>query len=152
YSWQLALLVLSIYPIFGWLTTRTSRKWQVFQHKKNEEYDKASGRFADVVSQVRVVKGYGGEKIKLSHLSEKFLKTININSRQSRYWHSMDVARGGVLALIFFGIYMIIFAQTVQGEFTVGVMVLLITLISAIRSPIFMMSYIVDQYQRAVTG
>src|SRR5690606_32074422 len=39
-----------------------------------------------------------------------------------------------------------------QGYFSVGEMVLLITLINTIRTPIFMMSYIVDQYQRAVTG
>lgn len=152
YSWQLALMVLSIYPIFGWLTTRTSKKWQVYQHQKNEEYDVASGRFAEVVSQVRVVKSYVSEKMELRHFSDRFSKTVDINSQQSRYWHGMDVARGSVLALIFFGIYAIIFTQTIQGSFTVGVMVLLITLINTIRAPIFMMSYIVDQYQRAITG
>ncbi len=152
YSWQLAFLVLLIYPVFGWLTTRTSRKWQIFQHQKNEEYDVASGRFAEVVSQVRVVKSYVSEKIELGHFTTRFSNTVDINSRQSRYWHGMDVARGSVLALIFFGIYAIIFTQTIQGGFTVGVMVLLITLINTIRTPIFMMSYIVDQYQRAVTG
>src|SRR5690606_31683546 len=108
YSWQLALLVLSIYPIFGWLTTRTSKRWQQYQHEKNHEYDIASGRFAEVVSQIRVVKSYVTEKIELTHFSDKFTKTVDINSKQSRYWHGMDVARGSVLALIFFGIYMII--------------------------------------------
>ena len=152
YSWQLAILVLSIYPVFGWLTTRTSKKWQEFQQQKNDEFDAASGRFAEVISQVRVVKSFVSEKIELRHFSSRFFKTVGINSQQSRYWHTMDVARGSVLALIFFGIYVLIFAETVQGKFSVGEMVLLITLINTIRTPIFMMSYIVDQYQRAVTG
>ncbi len=152
YSWQLALLVFSLYPIFGWLTTRSSAKWQVWQHEKNEHVDTASGRFAEVVSQIRVVKSYVSERIELKSFSNHFNKTIDINVEQSRYWHIMDVRRGLAMALIFFGIAVIIFTETVQGRFTVGEMVLLVTLINAIRQPMFMMSYIVDQYQRAVTG
>lgn len=152
YSWQLAVLLLSLYPLFGWLTTRSSKKWQTLQHEKNEHIDTASGRFAEVVSQMRVVKSYVSERIELKLFTSHFNKTIDINIEQSRHWHSMDVKRGTILALIFFGIYVIIFTQTVQGIFTIGEMVLLITLINAVRSPIFMMSFIVDQYQRAVTG
>src|SRR5690606_19994712 len=63
YSWQLAVLVLSIYPVFGWLTARTSQKWQQYQHQRNQEVDQASGRFAEVISQVRVVKSYASEKL-----------------------------------------------------------------------------------------
>jgi ATP-binding cassette subfamily B protein len=152
YSWQLALLVLSIYPIFGWLTTRTSVKWQRLQHLKNHEVDVASGRFAEVVSQIKVVKSYVHEKLELRHFTDHFLRSIDINREQSRYWHNMDVVRGTVLALIFFGIYVLLFTQTVEGKFTIGEMVLLVTLISAVRIPIFSLSFVVDQYQRAVTG
>lgn len=152
YSWQLALLVLLIYPIFGWLTTRTSRKWQRLQHDKNKEIDTASGRFAEVVSQIKVVKSYAQEKLELLHFSERFSMNVAITAQQSRYWHAMDVGRGSVLAAIFFGIYVVLFVDTVQGRFTVGEMILLITLINTIRMPIFSMSFIVDQYQRAVTG
>lgn len=152
YSWQLALLVFSLYPIFGWLTTRSSKKWQRLQHEKNEHIDTASGRFAEVVSQIRVVKSYVSERFELKSFSGHFNKTIALNVEQSRHWHIMDVKRGGILALIFFGIAVLIFTETVQGKFTVGEMVLLVTLINAVRMPIFMMSYIVDQYQRAVTG
>lgn len=152
YSWELALLVFSIYPIFGWLTTRTSKKWQKLQHEKNYEVDVASGRFAEVVSQVRVVKSYVSEKIELGRFSERFIKTIGINAEQSRYWHAMDVLRGGVLAMIFFGIAAFLFIGTVEGRFTIGEMVLLIMLVNTVRMPIFSLSYIVDNYQRAVTG
>jgi ATP-binding cassette subfamily B protein len=152
YSWPLALLVLSIYPIFGWLTAKTSVKWQRLQHEKNHEVDVASGRFAEVISQIKVVKSYVREKLELRHFTRHFLKSIDINSEQSRYWHVMDVARGGVLAVIFFGIYILLFTETIQGKFTIGEMVLLITLINAVRVPISSLSFVVDQYQRAVTG
>lgn len=152
YSWQLALLVFSLYPVFGWLTTRASTKWQGMQHEKNDHVDTASGRFAEVVSQIRVVKSYVREKLELRHFEDHYNKTVDITAGQSRYWHVMDVRRGSVLALTFFGIYVLIFTQTVNGQFTVGEMVLLVTLINTVRMPIFMMSFIVDQYQRAVTG
>lgn len=152
YSWQIALLVFSLYPVFGWLTTRSSKRWQQLQHDKNEHVDTASGRFAEVVSQMRVVKSYVQEKLELRYFTKHFNKTIDLTAEQSRYWHVMDVRRGVALALTFFGIYVLIFTQTVEGAFTVGEMVLLVTLINTVRMPIFMMSFIVDQYQRAVTG
>lgn len=152
YSWRLALLVILIYPLFGWLTTLTSKRWQKFQHIKNSEIDSASGRFAEVISQIKVVKSFAREALELSSFAKKFLKTIDITKKQSRYWHSMDVGRGSVLAAIFFGIYILLFTETVKGVFTIGEMVLLITLVNMVRTPIFSMSFIIDNYQRAVTG
>lgn len=71
---------------------------------------------------------------------------------QSKYWHAMDVTRGAALSAIFFLIFAFIFVKTVEQHFTIGEMVLLITLINALRVPLFSMSFIVDQFQRAITG
>lgn len=152
YSWELALLVFIIYPLFLWLTALTSRKWQKYQSAKNLETDIASGRFAEVVTQIKVVKSYIQEKLEHRHFRVRFHKTIVLTRKQSAYWHNMDIVRGMVLAVIFFGIYAFIFVQTVEKRFTIGEMVLLITLINAVRLPIFSMSFIVDSFQRAITG
>lgn len=152
YSWELALMVLVIYPIFLWLTALTSKKWQRLQHEKNSETDIASGRFAEVVSQIKVVKSYVQEKLEHRHFRKRFHETIRLTRGQSQYWHTMDIARGMVLSIVFFGIYLYIFTETVQRHFTIGEMVLLITLINAVRLPIFSMSFIVDSFQRAITG
>ncbi len=152
YSWQLALMVFIIYPLFLWLTALTSKKWQKYQIEKNLETDLASGRFAEVVTQIKVVKSYVQEALEHRHFRVRFHKTIELTRRQSSYWHNMDIARGLVLALIFFAIYAYIFGQTVEKHFTIGEMVLLITLINAVRVPIFSMSFIVDSFQRAITG
>jgi ATP-binding cassette subfamily B protein len=152
YSWELAILVLIIYPLFLWLTTITSKKWQKLQQEKNLETDIASGRFAEVVSQIKVVKSYVQEKLEFRHFTTRFNKTIKLTKVQSKYWHAMDIGRGFALSLIFFAIYGFIFVATVQTRFTIGEMVLLITLINALRLPIFSMSFIVDSFQRAITG
>lgn len=152
YSWELALLVFIIYPLFLWLTTLTSRKWQKYQTEKNLETDIASGRFAEVVTQIKVVKSYVQEQLEHRHFRVRFHKTVTLTRKQSTYWHTMDILRGIVLALLFFGIYAFIFVETVETRFTIGEMVLLMTLINAVRLPIFSMSFIVDSFQRAITG
>jgi ATP-binding cassette subfamily B protein len=58
YSWQVGLMLASIYPIFIWLTTRTSTAWQGYQKAINTEQDIASGRFAEAIGQVKVVKSF----------------------------------------------------------------------------------------------
>lgn len=152
YSWELALLVVIMYPLFMWLTTLTSKRWQKLQAEKNKETDIASGRFAEVVAQMKVVKSYIHESREYRNFAKKFANTVSITKEQSIYWHKMDMLRGGVLSVIFFGIFAYIFTQTVQQNFTIGDMVLLITLINGLRMPLFNMSYIVDNFQKAISG
>ncbi|MBC7746583.1 ABC transporter ATP-binding protein [Pedobacter sp.] len=152
YSWELAALLFIVYPLFMWLTTLTSKKWQRYQKEKNLETDIASGRFAEVIAQIRVVKSFIQEKLEYRHFERRFQNTITITKKQSRYWHNMDIGRRLVLNVIFFVIYAYLFVQTAQGRFTIGEMVLLIQLVSMVRMPIFSMSFIVDSTQRAIAG
>ena len=152
YSPWLALLLVAIYPVFTWLTMLTSRRWQVLEGQKNTAFDIAGGRFAEVVGQIRVVKSFGSQQRELDHFTGQYDTTVAITRVQSAFWHRMDVLRGIALNVIFFGIYVIIFTTTVQGAFTIGVMVLLIQLVTMARAPVTMMSYLVDSAQRAITG
>lgn len=152
YSWEVALLLFVIYPVFLWLTAITSRQWQAHQEKKNKHTDVASGRFAESVSQIRVVKSFIQEQHELRHLQHHYQQTVDITSVQSRQWHNMDIARRLVLNVIFFAIIAFIFWQTLRGRFTVGEMFLLIQFATLMRIPIFSMSFIVDQTQHAIAG
>lgn len=152
YSWQLAILLFVVYPIFLFLTMLTSKKWQVYQQQKNLETDIASGRFAEVVAQIRVVKSFIRERLESQEFSRHFTATVDITRQQSRYWHKMDVSRRLVLNLIFFMVYAYVFVGTAKHHFTIGEMVLLIQLINMVRMPIFSMSFIVDNAQRAIAG
>lgn len=152
YSWWLAVLLIMIYPIFMWLTALTSKKWQVYEKQKNQQIDEASGRFAEVVGQIRVAKSFVTEKLELTSFRKHFNNTVKITNHQSKYWHRMDIGRRAFLNVIFFAIFAIIFVQTANGTFTIGIMVLLIQLVNIARQPIFGMSFMVDQTQRAIAG
>ncbi len=150
YSWQVATLLFALYPIFILMTVRTSNKWQKYQTKKNEHSDIASGRFAEAVGQIKVVKSFIQEKRELGFLSKHYAKAVGINRPQSRLWHVNDVKRRIVLNIIFFGVYAFIFVQAAQGQLTPGEAVTLILYALNIRIPIFTISFLVEQTQRAV--
>lgn len=152
YSWELALLLFILYPTFMWLTTLSSKKWQAWQTAKNAQTDIASGRFAEVIAQIRVVKSFIQETLEFRHFERRFQKTVDITKKQSRYWHNMDIGRRLVLNMIFFVIFAYLFVETARARFTIGEMVLLIQLVNMMRFPIFNMSFIVDNTQKAIAG
>lgn len=152
YSWEIALLLFIVYPVFLWLTALTSRKWQKYQDEKNEETDIASGKFAEVITQIKVVKSFVQEMVEIDHFKNRYHRTVTITQDQSSYWHNMDIIRRLVLNGIFFLIFGFIFMETLRERFSIGEMFLLIQLATMVRIPIFSMSFIVDNTQKAIAG
>ena len=152
YAWPLAVLLLVVFPVYMWLTALTSRRWQVYEGRKNEDIDIAGGRFAEVVGQIKVVKSFNQESRECEVFSDRYDAAIDHTRAQSRWWHSMDALRLAVLALIMAAMYTLIFTYTVWGHFSVGDMVILIQLVTMAAQPVNTMSYIVDSAQRAIVG
>lgn len=151
YSWQVALLLFSLYPIYIYLTIRSSNTWQKYQATKNEHTDIASGRFAEAINQIKVVKSFVQEKNELIFFRKHLQKVVDTNKPQSRFWHVRDVRRRLVLNAIFLAVYSFIFVQAANGLYTPGVAVALILLAQQIRIPIFTISFLVENTQRAMS-
>lgn len=152
YYWPLAILLFALFPLYMWLTTLTSTKWQKIEREKNEHIDLAGGRFAEVVGQVKVAKSFVSETRELKDFTHHYGSTISLTRTQSRFWHMMDSLRGGAMSVIFLFIYGLLFWKTLHGEFSIGDMVMLLQLVNMARQPVHMMSWIVDSAQRAITG
>lgn len=150
YSWQVALMLFMLYPIFIWMTAQSSGKWQDYQHEINDNLDVASGRFAESVGQVKVVKSFIQEARELKFFNRHINKSTEITSPQSKYWHWRDVRRRLVLNVIFLAVFAYVFVETARGVYTLGEMILLIQYATLIRIPIFSISFLVDRTQRAI--
>lgn len=150
YSILVAVLFASLYPIVLYLTGRTSKKWQLYQREINEATDIASGRFAEVISEIKVTKSYTSEQAESTFFKKIMRKTIKTTIPQSKLWHREDIYRRLVLNIIFGLVYAYIFFEAANGRFTVGETVLLIQYGVLIRIPIFSMSMLVDRTQRAI--
>ena len=151
YSWQVALMLFALYPIFTLMTIKSSSKWQVWQKTKNEQLDIASGRFAESISQVKVVKSFGQETHEIGFFNKHMGNVLKVNKPQSSYWHKQDVRRRLILNVIFFAVYLYIFTQGAKGVFSPGQAVALILYAMNIRIPIFTISFLVENTQRAVS-
>lgn len=152
YAWPVAIILAALFPTYAWLTARSSSKWQGYQKDINKNVDVASGRFAESVGQVRVVKSFVQESLELSTYQKLMDQIINITKPQSRYWHSQDMLRRIVLAIMFLAMYSIIFIGTAKGTYSLGTMVLLIQFSSLVRIPLFSLSFYVDNTQRAIAN
>jgi ATP-binding cassette, subfamily B, bacterial len=152
YAWPVALMLGMLYPIFIGLTARTSTKWQRYQKEINENLDIASGRFAESVGQVKVVKSFMQEVRELKFFDRRLQHAVTIVTPQSKYWHRQDNIRRSVLAVIFFAVFMYVFVETARGVYSIGTMVLLIQYAALIRIPIFSISFLVDRTQRAIAN
>jgi ATP-binding cassette subfamily B protein len=150
YSWQVALMLFVLYPIFIWMTAQSSGKWQGYQKEINENLDIASGRFTESVGQVKVVKSFIQEARELKFFDKHINKATQTTKPQSKFWHWRDVRRRVVLNLIFLLVFVYIFVETARGAYSIGEMVLLIQYAALIRLPIFSISFLVDRTQRAI--
>ncbi len=149
-SWQVAILLAILYPIFIFLTVKTSTKWQNYQHKINHHKDVATGRFTESVSQVKVVKSFIREATELKFFNRQLQKVTEITKPQSKYWHSRDTFRRLILNIIFFAVYVVIFIQAANGDYSPGDAVTLMLLAMNIRLPIFTITFLVENTQRAI--
>ena len=152
YYWPLAVLLAALFPVYMWLTALTSKRWQKFEKDKNEQIDVANGRFAEVIGQIKVTKSFVAEPRELKDFARHYGKYVSTTQPQSRWWHSMDTIRGLAMALLFFGIYAVIFWRTLHGYFSIGDMVMLLQMVTMAKQPVFMMSWIVHSAQRAIAG
>lgn len=150
YSWQVALILLALYPIYIFMTFRSSSVWQKYQAEKNLHTDIGLGRFTEAVGQIKVVKSFLQERRELQFYKRHADKVIAVNQPQSKFWHVQDVRRRLVLNVIFFLVYLYIFMEGARGGFTPGQAVALILYAMQIRIPIFTISFLVENTQRAI--
>ena len=149
-SWPVAILLFTLYPIYIWMTIKTSNVWMEYQTKKNLHTDIASGRFAETVNQLKVVKSFIRERHELSFFKKQWDTVVKTNQPQSRYWHIRDFQRRLVLNFIFLAVFVYVFYSAAKGWITPGEAVSLVLFAQQIRIPIFTISFLVENTQRAV--
>jgi ATP-binding cassette subfamily B protein len=154
YSPLVALLLAVLFPLYIWLTTRTSTSWQAKQGDINKEIDYGNGRFVEAIGNIRVVKSFVHERVEAAIFARARRSIEERTKVQSQEWHRNDVWRGLSLNVIFFAIYAIIIWQAFNGAFgplesSIGTVVLMLQLSLQAQFPLFASSFIVDQIQRA---
>ncbi len=152
YNIYIAFFISLVFPIYIYLSYKSSIKWGKEEVKKNKIEDINKGRMTEVISNIKLVKSFTNELSEYKILS-KNLKNINeIYANQSNTFHLYDFLRNFGLNIILLGINVIVFYNTFERNLTIGEMVLIIQLVNQARRPLFAMSFILGQVQHAESG
>lgn len=152
YAWPVAVALALLFPFYIWMTRASSSRWQARQEGINRNTDINNGRFVESINQIRVVKSFARE------IAESLFFAANRNSierqtsDQSVQWHRYDVVRRMGLNVAFFFIYAYIVIGTFDGRYTLGELTLMLQLVTQAQFPLFALSFVVDQLQRAKAG
>jgi ATP-binding cassette subfamily B protein len=143
------LLALIVFPIYISISSYSTRRWGKIQEEKNVHEDASRGRIQEVIGNIKLVKTYNTQHSEWQFVSDKYQTINKLYDRQSTQYHILNFIREFGLEIAFVAILFLIFRKTFFGELTLGEMVLIIQLLNQLRWPLYGMSYILEQIQRA---
>lgn len=152
YNLALGLLMIIVFPIYLTLSAISTRRWGKREEVKNKLEDRTRGRIQEVISNIKLVKGFTNESNEFNLVSNNLKEINSIYRKQSNEFHIFDFLRELSLYLILFGTSIIIFYNAFEGLITAGTVIILIQLVDRARMPLFGMSFILTQIQQAETG
>ncbi|OGM11958.1 hypothetical protein A2Z22_04725 [Candidatus Woesebacteria bacterium RBG_16_34_12] len=145
----IGILAFAVFPVYIVISNYSTRKWGEIQKKKNIHEDDSRGRIQEVIGNIKLVKTYNTQKKEWDFISEKYSIINRLYDWQSTQYHILNFVREFGLEIVLVIILYLIFRKTFIGELSLGEMVLIIQLLNQLRWPLFAMSYILEQVQRA---
>jgi ATP-binding cassette subfamily B protein len=145
----IGLLALSVFPVYILITAYSTKRWGKIQEEKNVYEDSVRGRIQEVINNIRLVKTYNTQKTEWGFVSENFGTINKLYDKQSTGYHVLNFIREFGLEVVLVIILYLIFNRTFYGNLSLGEMILIIQLLNQLRWPLFAMSYILEQVQRA---
>ncbi|OGM33296.1 hypothetical protein A2803_05520 [Candidatus Woesebacteria bacterium RIFCSPHIGHO2_01_FULL_44_21] len=145
----IGLLALAVFPVYIAISTYSTKRWGKIQEEKNVHEDASRGRIQEVISNIKLVKTYNTQKHEWQFVSDKYQTINKLYDKQSTQYHILNFIREFGLEIAFVAILFVIFRNTFLGLLTLGEMVLIIQILAQLRWPLYGMSYILEQIQRA---
>lgn len=152
YSLSIAFFTFILFPIYTYLSYKSTKKWGEKEVLKNQIEDKSRGRIQEVVMNMLLVKSFNRQQSEYGFISNKLSESNKIYAKQSSAFHIFDFSRGMSLNIILLLINVVVFINTFQGKLTLGEMVLIVSLVAQARRPLFAMSFILSRIQSAESG
>ncbi len=152
YSWEIAILLAILFPLYIIISDRSSKIWIERQNDINIIQDRAFGRVLEAITSIRVVKSFLKQQTEYDTFVSKRYEIEGLTKTQSRDYYKFDFVRRLLLNIVLFAIYAYIIYNTYTTRFTIGELILLIQLVNQARFPLFAMSFIISQIQSAQAG
>lgn len=145
----IGILAFSVFPVYILITSYSTKRWGKIQEEKNVYEDGVRGRIQEVINNIRLVKTYNTQSKEWEYVSSNYNTINKLYDKQSTGYHILNFIREFGLEVVLVVILYLIFNKTFYSELSLGEMVLIIQLLNQLRWPLFAMSYILEQIQRA---
>ncbi len=149
FNLTIGLLTLFVFPLYILISSYSTKKWGEIQSIKNTHEDVTRGRIQEVIANIKLVKTYNTQQREWHFISEKYATINQLYDRQSTLYHLLNFIREFGLEIAIVVILYLIFQMTFNGTLSLGEMILIIQLLNQLRWPLYGMSYILEQVQRA---
>ncbi len=152
YSTGLALMVLALMPLLQLAATRFSHRIQPVNLALQEELGDLSGVVEETISGIRVVKGFGAEKVQaraLEHEADSVLtKALDAAKLRANFLPLVDlIPTLALVAILWYGGH-----QVVDGKLEVGDLVAFNAFVLMLIWPLRMLGMLLAQASRASAG
>ena len=145
----IGLLVLAVYPCYILISSYSTRRWGKIQEQKNIHEDASRGRIAEAIGNIKLVKTYNTQMREWKFVSKEYQEINRLYDKQSTQYHVLNFIREFGVEIALIAIFYIVFQKTFFGQLTLGEMILIIQLLGQLRWPLYGMSFILEQIQRA---
>lgn len=145
----IGILAFAVFPVYILITSYSTKRWGKIQEEKNVYEDSVRGRIQEVINNIRLVKTYNTQHKEWEYVSNNYTTINRLYDKQSTGYHILNFIREFGLEVVLVIILYLIFNKTFYGNLTLGEMILIIQLLNQLRWPLFAMSYILEQIQRA---
>ncbi len=149
YDLSIGILALLVFPAYIWISSFSTKRWGKIQVEKDKHEDETRGRITEVIGNIKLVKVYNTQTKEWEYVSNKYEVINKLFDKQSTAYHILNFIREFFLEIILVVVLYLIFTKTFRGELTLGEMILIIQILNQLRWPLYGMSYILEQVQRA---
>ncbi len=145
YSWQLTLASLAIIPLHALLAWYSYRKSEQYAKKSRVAWNKIFGRIGDTFNNIITTKSFHNEPYEFSEISDLSLVAYKHQSKTNRIWTLFDFFDVNTFAFV--TIIIIGYLLLLEGQITVGTLLMFGNIINRILAPINLLMKSIKNFQ-----
>jgi len=150
-SWQIGLASVLVFIPFFYLRFIRYKQLSKLEKRQNKIWDREYGHFWEVVSNIRLVKTFATERYELNKFRNVTGKLYQNNLKMEAI-NNKGTGADLLIDLWTAAIYAYIFHLGLTGQYTIGVVILLVSYVEMIKQPLWNLSWIFWEVKYAMIG
>ena len=150
-NWLIGLASVLVFIPFFYLRFIRYKQLSKLEKRQNKIWDREYGRFWEVISNIRLVKTFATERYELNKFRNVTGKLYQNNLKMEAI-NNKGTGADLLIDLWTAAIYAYIFHLGLTGQYTIGLVVLLISYVEMIKQPLWNLSWIFWEVKYAMIG